>query len=96
MTPAPALDLTTSLRCDLYPPPPLRKHGQGQKNNGHTGSPCLGKPVLARDAQHKETLHTENLPVPHTKCGMQRGGGGRIQTVTAKRKPETSTSCHDF
>ena len=33
-------------------PPPLRKHGQGQKNNGHTGSPCLGKPVLARDAQH--------------------------------------------
>ena len=19
-----------------YPPPPLRKHGQGQKNNGHT------------------------------------------------------------
>ena len=48
-------------------PPPLPKHGQGQKNNGHTGSPCLDKPVLARDAQHKETLHTENPPVPHTK-----------------------------
>ena len=31
----------------LYPPP-LRKHGQGQKNNGHTGSPCLHKPVLAQ------------------------------------------------
>ena len=43
---------------DVLTPPPLRKHGQGQKNNGHTGSPCLDKPVLARDAQHKETLHT--------------------------------------
>ena len=32
----------------LPTPPPLRKHGQGQKNNGHTGSWCLDKPGLAR------------------------------------------------
>ena len=51
----------------LTPPPPPSKHGQGQKNNGHTGPPCLDKPVLARDVQHKKTLHIENLPVPHTK-----------------------------
>ena len=24
----------------------LSKHGQGQKNNGHTGSSCLDNPVL--------------------------------------------------
>ena len=53
-------------------PPPLRKHGQGQKNNGHTGSPCVDKPVLARDAQHKETLHTEKLPVSHTKMAINK------------------------
>ena len=63
-----------------YPPPPLRKRGQGQKNNGHTGSPCLDKPVLARDAQHKETLHTENLPVPHTKH-ITHKHGTRTQRV---------------
>ena len=49
------------------PPPSLSKHGQGQKNNGHTGSSCLDKPVLACNVQHKKTLHTENPPVPHTK-----------------------------
>ena len=32
--------------------PTLSKHGQGQKNNGHTRSLCLDKPVLVRDAQH--------------------------------------------
>ena len=64
--------------CTL--PPPLRKHGQGQKDNGHTGSPCLDKPVLARDAQHKETLHTENLPVPHTKH-ITHKHGTRTQRV---------------
>ena len=63
-----------------YPPPPLRKHGQGQKNNGHTGSPCLDKPVLVRDAQDKETLHTENLPVPHTKH-ITHKHGTRTQRV---------------
>ena len=61
-------------------PPPLRKHGQGQKNNGHSGSPCLDKPVLARDAQHKETLHTGNLPVPHTKH-ITHKHGTRTQRV---------------
>ena len=60
----------------IPPPPPLRKHGQGQKNNGRTGSPCLDKPVLARDAQHKETLHTENLP---GLCLVILGGGGQIR-----------------
>ena len=27
----------------VLPPPPLSKHGQGQKDNGHTGSSCLDK-----------------------------------------------------
>ena len=64
----------------LPSPPPLRKHGQGQKNNGHTGSQCLDKPVLACDAQHKETLHTENLPIPHTKH-ITHKHGTRTQRV---------------
>ena len=64
----------------VLPPPPLRKDGQGQKNNGHTGSPCLDKPVLARNAQHKETLHTGNLPVPHTKH-ITHKHGTRTQRV---------------
>ena len=42
---------------EIVTPPPLSKHGQGQKNNGHTGSSCLDKPVLAPDAQHKKTRH---------------------------------------
>ena len=70
----------TSRNAIPTPPPPLRKHGQGQKNNGHTGSPCLDKPVLSRDAQHKETLHTENLPVPHTKH-ITHQHGTRTQCV---------------
>ena len=55
-------------------PPPLSKHSQGQKNNSHTGSSCLDKPLLARNAQHKKTLHIENLPVPHTKHNSHKHG----------------------
>ena len=54
-----------NLYADMVPPP-VQQHGQSQKNNGHTGSSCLDKPVLACDAQHKKTLHIENLPVFHT------------------------------
>ena len=56
------------------PPPVLAKHDQGQNNNGHTGSSCLDKPVLARNAQHKKTLHIEKLPVPHTKDNSHKHG----------------------
>ena len=78
--------LGAALRIPSNEPPPLRKHGQGQENNGHTGSLCLDKPVLARDAQHKETLHTETLPVPHTKHITHKHGTrtqrvGKIQHV---------------
>ena len=58
----------------MHPPPPLSKHGQGQKNNGHTGSLCLDKPVLVHNMQHKKTLHIENLPVPHTKHNSHKHG----------------------
>ena len=52
----------------------MAKHGHGQKNNGHTGSLCLDKPVLASNVQHKNTLHIENLPVPHTKHNYHKHG----------------------
>ena len=55
-------------------PPPLSKHKQGQKDNGHTGSWCLDKPMLAHNTQHKKTLHMENLPVPHTKHNSHKHG----------------------
>ena len=81
VTPGPGAWTRWSLRRGRgSTPPPLRKHGQGQKNNGHTGSPCLDKPVLARDVQHKETLHTGNLPVPHTKH-ITHKHGTRTQRV---------------
>ena len=58
-------------------PPPLSKNGHGQKNNGHTGSSCLDKPVLARDTQHKKTVHIENLPSPQTKQAILMAGNHR-------------------
>ena len=78
-------------RC-VPSPPPLRKHGQGQKNNGDTGSPCLDKPVLARDAQHKETLHTENLPVPHTKHITHKHGTRTQRVGKIQRGPRVLTA----
>ena len=74
------------------PPPPLRKHGQGQKNNGHTESPCLGKPVLARDAQHPWYLtalvlvRPPNLPlmVMGMGCELGRGRHQKVHDVEAQ------------
>ena len=66
-------DRTVCTLCNVYTPP-LSKHGQGQKNNGHTGSSCLDKPMLARTAQHKKTPHIGNLHVPHTKHNSHKYG----------------------
>ena len=40
----------------LPPPPPLRMHQQGQENDGHTGSWCLDKVVLAHSARHQKDI----------------------------------------
>ena len=56
-------------RCTAHPPPhPLRKHLETQENDSHTGSWCLDKAVLPRNAQYqkrKRMYVTENLPIPH-------------------------------
>ena len=55
---------TTLADVQNAPPPSLRKHRQGQENDGHTGSWCLDKVVLARDARyqkdvcHRKPAHT--------------------------------------
>ena len=36
-----------------YPPPPLRKHQERQKNDGQTGSRCLDKAALACNARYQ-------------------------------------------
>ena len=51
----------------LYPPPPLRKHQESQESDGQTGSWCLDKAVLARDARYQKNTCPENLPIPHPK-----------------------------
>ena len=73
VTPSPRRTRTSHPRCNP-PPPPLTKHSQGQKNNGHTGSSCLGKSVLACNCDTKKILHIENLPVPHTKHNSHKHG----------------------
>ena len=35
-----------------YPPSPLRKHQESKESDGRTGSWCLDKAVLARDARY--------------------------------------------
>ena len=55
----PQSNVVAEITCN--PPPPLRKHAQ----SGQMGSPCLGKPALARDAQYQTThVCSESLPVP--------------------------------
>ena len=49
----------------IYPPPPLRKHQESQESDGQTGSWCLDKAVLARDAQYQKNTCPKNLPIPH-------------------------------
>ena len=36
-----------------YPPPPLCKHQESQKNDGQTKSRCLDKAVLARNMRYQ-------------------------------------------
>ena len=45
---------------EVTPPPPLCKHQGSRENDGHTGSWCLDKAVLPRDARYQK-------PIPHTK-----------------------------
>ena len=59
------------LKLGKTPPP---RWSKVSKTTSHTGSSCLDKPVLARDAQHKKTLQIEKLPVPHTKHNSHKHG----------------------
>ena len=45
----------------------MGKHQESQENDGQTGSWCLDKAVLARDARHQKNACPENLPIPHPK-----------------------------
>ena len=47
------------------PPPLLRKHQERQERDGQTGSWCLDKVVLARDARYQKNECPQTLPIPH-------------------------------
>ena len=66
-----AIPYTRISSCCVYlaisnlPPPPLRKHQESQESDGQTGSWCLDKGVLARNARYQKNACAENLPIPH-------------------------------
>ena len=43
------------------PPPPLRKHQESKENDSHTGSWCLDKAILPRDARYQKNVCRRKL-----------------------------------
>ena len=49
----------------LVIPPPLRKHLESQENDGHNGSWCLDKAVLARGAWYQKNICHQKETCPY-------------------------------
>ena len=77
-----------------YPPPPLRKHQESQKNDGQTGSRCLEKAVLARDVRRQlsqEQRHESWLKITSKQTKVGRSSKHNV-VISRRTHPKHDTA----